>query len=102
MQKIFCGSKNYCGGIMKLVELLPNQTAKVVKLDIPDVRIKRRICDLGIFEIVYAQKGGFGVSKKLCAVFEVQHSKICRGANWITQFCWLEMPILAKRPFSMQ
>lgn len=50
MQKILCGSKNYCGGIMKLVELLPNQTAKVVKLDIPDVRIKRRICDLGIFE----------------------------------------------------
>ena len=50
MQKIFCGSKNYCGGIMKLVELLPNQTAKVVKLDIPDVRIKRRICDLRIFE----------------------------------------------------
>lgn len=50
MQKIFCGSKNYCGGIMKLVELLPNLTAKVVKLDIPDVRIKRRICDLGIFE----------------------------------------------------
>lgn len=50
MQKIFCGSKNNCGGIMKLVELLPNQTAKVVKLDIPDVRIKRRICDLGIFE----------------------------------------------------
>ena len=50
MQKIFCGSKNYCGGIMKLVELLPNQTAKVVKLDILDVRIKRRICDLGIFE----------------------------------------------------
>lgn len=50
MQKIFCGSKNYCGGIMKLVELLPNQTAKVVKLDIPDVRIERRICDLGIFE----------------------------------------------------
>ena len=50
MQKIFCGSKNYCGGIMKLVELLPNQTAKVVKLDMPDVRIKRRICALGIFE----------------------------------------------------
>ena len=35
---------------MKLVELLPNQSAMVVKLEIPDERIKRRICDLGIFE----------------------------------------------------
>lgn len=61
---------------MNLSQLKPNQSAKIVKLDFDDVRLKRRICDLGIFEgeqVVYLKTS---VLKKVVLI-ELKNFVLC-------------------------